>query len=88
MPFVSQAQRGFLYANHPSIAKEFEAHTTNKPLPAHVAKLGKPRTPIKPNKNVNYDGTERPVKEAPPAKKTNKGDKVGDKTKVKTQPKH
>ena len=27
MPFKSQAQRGFLYAVHPDIAKEFEAAT-------------------------------------------------------------
>lgn len=27
MPFRSQAQRRFLYANHPKIAEEFEAET-------------------------------------------------------------
>lgn len=27
MPFKSQAQRGFMYAQHPEIAKEFEAAT-------------------------------------------------------------
>ena len=37
MPFKSQAQRGSLYANHPKIAKEFEAATPKgKKLPKHV----------------------------------------------------
>lgn len=27
MPFRSEAQRRYLYANHPEIAREFEAHT-------------------------------------------------------------
>ena len=27
MPFKSQAQRGFLYANHPEVAAEFEKAT-------------------------------------------------------------
>lgn len=41
MPFVSQAQRGFMYANHPEIAKEFEAHTpAGAKLPYHVASQG------------------------------------------------
>lgn len=31
MPFRSARQRAYLYANHPEIAKEFEAET-----PAHV----------------------------------------------------
>lgn len=37
MPFKSSAQRGYLYANNPKVAKEFQAHT--KPgakLPQHV----------------------------------------------------
>lgn len=39
MPFQSQAQRGFMYANHPKLAKEFEAATPKgKKLPYHVAK--------------------------------------------------
>jgi hypothetical protein len=34
MPFESQAQRGFMYANHPEVAKEFEAATPKgKKLP-------------------------------------------------------
>lgn len=39
MPFKSQAQRGFMYANHPDIAKRFEAETPKgSKLPYHVAK--------------------------------------------------
>jgi hypothetical protein len=39
MPFKSQAQRKFMYANHPEMAKEFEAHTPKgKKLPEHVKK--------------------------------------------------
>lgn len=42
MPFKSQAQRGFMYANHPEMAKEFEAATPKgKKLPQHVAKKKK-----------------------------------------------
>jgi hypothetical protein len=38
MPFVSQAQRAFMYAKHPAIAKEFEAATPKgKKLPEHVS---------------------------------------------------
>jgi hypothetical protein len=37
MPFVSQSQRGYMYANHPEIAKEFESATPKgKKLPYHV----------------------------------------------------
>ncbi len=37
MPFKSKAQRGYLYAVHPSVAKEFEKHTPkNAKLPGHV----------------------------------------------------
>ena len=39
MPFVSQAQRGYLYIHHPKIAKEFESVTPKgKKLPYHVKK--------------------------------------------------
>ncbi len=44
MPFVSKAQRGYLYANHPDVAKEFAKHTSKrqeKELPEH--KKGKKR---------------------------------------------
>jgi hypothetical protein len=41
MPFVSKAQQAFLFAKHPSVAKEFAAATPNsayKKLPLHVKK--------------------------------------------------
>lgn len=39
MPFVSQAQRGYMYSQHPKLAKEFEAATPKgKKLPYHVKK--------------------------------------------------
>lgn len=39
MPFKSQAQRRYLYARHPGIAREFEAHTPKgSHLPQHVSK--------------------------------------------------
>lgn len=39
MPFKSQAQRAYMYANHPAIAKEFEAATAKgAKLPKHVKK--------------------------------------------------
>ena len=34
-PFVSQAQRKWMYANHPEMAKRWEAHTPAGKLPAH-----------------------------------------------------
>ena len=41
MPFRSQAQRKFLYAKHPSIAKEFASKTSSiKALPKHAKKAG------------------------------------------------
>lgn len=37
MPFKSEAQRGFLFAKHPEIAKEFAAATPKgAKLPKHV----------------------------------------------------
>ena len=37
MPFKSEAQRKFMYAKHPKLAKEFEAATPKgKKLPEHV----------------------------------------------------
>lgn len=37
MPFKSTAQRRYLYANAPEVAKEFEAHTPkDAKLPGHV----------------------------------------------------
>ena len=40
MPFKSTAQRGFLYAKHPEVAKKFAKHGGGggKNLPKHVAK--------------------------------------------------
>lgn len=39
MPMESKAQRGYLWANHPDIAKKFEAMTPKgKKLPYHKAK--------------------------------------------------
>lgn len=38
MPFKSDAQRKFLFAKHPGVAKEFAAHTPKgAKLPEHVA---------------------------------------------------
>lgn len=43
MPFRSQAQRKFLYANHPEIAKRWSAEFPNQgKLPVHVKKKKKP----------------------------------------------
>jgi hypothetical protein len=43
MPFKSQAQRGYMYSQHPEIAKEFEAAThKGKKLPEHVKGKKKP----------------------------------------------
>ena len=39
MPFKSEAQRKYLYARHPEVAKEFEAHTPKgAKLPKRVKK--------------------------------------------------
>ncbi len=39
MPFKSQAQRGYMYAEHPEMAKEWESATPKgKRLPGHVKK--------------------------------------------------
>jgi hypothetical protein len=38
MPFKSQAQRAYLYANEPAVAQKFEEHTPKgKKLPKKVA---------------------------------------------------
>lgn len=40
MPFKSEAQRGYLFAKHPEIAKEFAAATPKgTKLPKHVKKV-------------------------------------------------
>ena len=42
MPFVSQAQARYMFANHPKIAKEFASHTKNmKGLPQHKKRYSK-----------------------------------------------
>jgi len=42
VPFKSQAQRKFMYAKHPKMAKEFESATPKgKKLPQHVKQKGK-----------------------------------------------
>jgi hypothetical protein len=42
MPFKSQAQRRYLYAKHPAVAKEFASKTPKgKKLPQHVTKIHK-----------------------------------------------
>lgn len=38
MPFKSQAQRKYMYAQHPKIAKEFESKTPKGKLPEKVGK--------------------------------------------------
>jgi hypothetical protein len=37
MPFVSEAQRRWMWANKPDLAREWEAATPPGPLPEHVA---------------------------------------------------
>ena len=42
MPFQSQAQRKWMYANDPAMAKKWEKHTPEgKPLPKKVKKKKK-----------------------------------------------
>jgi hypothetical protein len=51
MPFKSQAQRAYLYANNPEVAEEFAAHTPKgKKLPEKV-KRSKPNKPVKRKRN-------------------------------------
>ena len=38
MPFKSQKQRAWMYANKPEMAKEWERHTAKKKLPKKVKK--------------------------------------------------
>jgi len=35
-PFKSQAQRGWMYANEPEMAKRWEKHTPKKKLPPRL----------------------------------------------------
>jgi hypothetical protein len=41
VPFESQAQRAWMYANKPEMAKEWEKHTKKKKLKKKVKKNGK-----------------------------------------------
>lgn len=53
MPFKSQAQRSWMYANHPRMAKRWQSETPAKPLPQHVPK--KKTTPYSRMKNRSED---------------------------------
>jgi len=53
VPFVSQAQRGYMYAKHPKLAAEFERATPKgKSLPQHVGHTAKRRSAPLPAANV------------------------------------
>ena len=41
MPFVSKAQRRWMYVNKPQIAERWEKETKDKKLPGHVKRKGK-----------------------------------------------
>lgn len=43
MPFRSEAQRRFMYANHPAMAKRWQEHTPKGKLPKHVKKQAEER---------------------------------------------
>ena len=46
MPFKSQAQKGWMFANKPEMAKEWAAHTPKgAKLPEHVSKTPSPSKP-------------------------------------------
>lgn len=48
MPFKSEAQRRYLYANEPEVAREFQAHTPKgAKLPRHVGKKKKTTPRVK-----------------------------------------
>jgi hypothetical protein len=47
VPFKSKAQQAYLFANEPSVAKEFAEHTRKsayKKLPEHVKKKAKSKS--------------------------------------------
>jgi hypothetical protein len=61
MPFKSQAQRGFMYANHPKMAKEFEEATPKgKELPEHVKKMADGGMVQNPDMGVSIDPNYQP----------------------------
>lgn len=41
MPFKSESQRKWMYANEPEMAKKWSKHTSSKKLPKKVKKKGK-----------------------------------------------
>ena len=48
MPFKSQAQRRWMYAKHPAMAKEWQEHTPKgTKLPPHVHSKTKPADAVK-----------------------------------------
>jgi len=44
MPFKSEAQRAFMHAAHPEMAKEWEKHTPKGKLPKKVKKSKKKKS--------------------------------------------
>jgi len=47
MPFKSEAQRRFMYARHPEIAKRWERHTRKKKLPKRKRSISAMRRKLK-----------------------------------------
>lgn len=59
MPFVSKAQRAYLYANHPKVAAEFQRHTPKgAKLPKHVK--GKKKYKMKVDNKIKSYGEMNP----------------------------
>lgn len=49
MPFKSNAERKWMFANHPQMAREFQSHTPSSVhLPEHVSHSKGERPPAKP----------------------------------------
>lgn len=53
MPFKSQAQRAWMHANHPEMAKRWETHTPEGKLPARVKPKGADPTLVKALKRIH-----------------------------------
>ena len=48
VPFKSRAQKGWMYANHPEMAKKWQEHTPQGlPLPEHVKHLAPAKKPAR-----------------------------------------
>lgn len=45
-PFRSEAQRRWMHANHPAMAKQWELDSPHKKLPRHVSPKLKRRAPM------------------------------------------